>query len=152
MTLHRESHIVGVVRPALKMTRNKSCIMSKPTQRNFGWGGKRAGAGRKPAQPGETPRRYTAEDILGAINEIEEWKPLLQSENEKIKLTALIYLTDRRDGKARQPISASDGGAIQHEQFDLSRPNAEQLDQLEGLIESAAVDAADADQREEAER
>jgi hypothetical protein len=134
------------------MTSNKICTMSKPTQRTFGWGGKRAGAGRKPAQPKEPRRRYTAEDILGAINEINEWKPLLQSENEKIKLTALIYLTDRRDGKARQPITGSDGGATQHEQFDLSRLSTEQLDQLEGLIESAAVEAADADQREEAER
>ncbi len=92
------------------------------------------------------------QDILGAINEIEEWKPLLQSENEKIKLTALIYLTDRRDGKARQPTTGPDGGAIQHEQFDLSRLSAEQLDQLEGLIESALVETPDADQREEAER
>jgi hypothetical protein len=121
--------------------------MSKPTQRNFSWGGKRAGAGRKRKR-----RRYTAEDILSAINEIAEWKPLLQSDNEKIKLTALIYLTDRRDGKARQPITGSDGGAIQHEQFDLSKLSAEQLDQLEGLIESAVVETPDTDQREEAEQ
>src|SRR5713226_5559061 len=125
--------------------------MPEPKQTNFSWGGKRTGAGRKPGKVQKVVRRYTAEDILDAIDEIVEWKPLLQSENEKIKLTALIYLTDRRDGKARQPITGSDGGAIQHEQFDLSKLSAEQIDQLEGLIESAVVDAPDTDQREEAE-
>src|SRR5260370_25714547 len=126
--------------------------MAEPKETNFRWAGKRAGAGRKRGKVQKVVRRYTAEDILDGIDEIVEWKPLLQSENEKIKLSALIYLTDRRDGKARQPITGPDGGAIQHEQFDLSKLSAEQLDQLEGLIESATVEAPDADQREETEQ
>jgi hypothetical protein len=129
----------------------KSYIMSEPTTPKSGRGGKRTGAGRKPGSFKKAVRRYTAEDILGAINEIKEWKPLLQSENEKIKLTALIYLTDRRDGKARQPITGSDGGTLQHEHFDLSKLSTEQLTELEHLVESALVSAADASQRGETE-
>jgi|SRR5882724_2238162 len=117
----------------------------------FGWGGKRVGAGRKPGTTKKAVRRYSAEDILGAVDEIKEWTPLLQSENEKIKLTALIYLTDRRDGKARQPSTGSDGGTTQYELFDLSKLSAEQLTDLERLVESALVGAADADQRGETE-
>jgi hypothetical protein len=125
--------------------------MPEPDEPKSGRGGKRAGAGRKPGKVQKVVRRYTAEDILGAINEIKEWKPLLQSENEKIKITALIYLTDRRDGKARQPVTGSDGGASQHERFDLSKLNGEQLTELEHLVESALVGAADANQRGETE-
>src|SRR5258708_37996043 len=125
--------------------------MPEPKQTNFRWGGKRAGAGRKRGKVQKVVRRYTAEDILDAIDEIVEWKPLLQSENEKIKLTALIYLTDRRDGKARQPITGSDGGASQHEHFDLSKLSGEQLTELEHLVDSALVGAADASERGEAE-
>ena len=114
--------------------------MSKPMQANFGWGGKRTGAGRKPGRMTKDVPKHTAGAILNAIDEIEEWKTLLQSKNEKIKITALIYLTDRRDGKLKQPVTGPDGGAIQHEHFDLSKLSTEQLDQLEDLIESAVVD------------
>lgn len=125
--------------------------MPDPTSPKSGWGGKRVGAGRKPGSPKKQVRGYTAADILAAIDEINEWKPLLQSENEKIKLTALIYLTDRRDGKARQPAIERDGGEPQHEQFDLSKLSTEQLTELEQLVESALINSADASQRGETE-
>src|SRR5882724_8490215 len=74
----------SVVRTALKMTDEKSIdIMSKPMQSSFGWGGKRTGAGRKPGRMTKDVRKHTAGAILNAIDEIEEWKTLLQSKNER---------------------------------------------------------------------
>ena len=43
-----------------------------------------------------------SEQILGSVDEVSLWQELLCSQNEKIKLEALKYLTDRRDGKAPQ--------------------------------------------------
>src|SRR6202035_1519623 len=64
-------------------------------------GGARLNAGRKPKAP-VLVRQILAAEILGSVDEVLLWQGLLGSENEKIKLEALKYLTDRRDGKAPQ--------------------------------------------------
>jgi hypothetical protein len=61
-------------------------------------GGARPGAGRPP-KPKVTVKKASAETILAAVDEKELWTELLNSDNEKIRLEALRYLTDRRDGK-----------------------------------------------------
>lgn len=45
-----------------------------------------------------TLKRATAAEILGLQDECELWNRLLHSENDRVVLTALKYLTDRRDG------------------------------------------------------
>lgn len=69
-------------------------------------GGKRAGAGR-PTNPVRIVRKVMAEEILGCVDEKALWGGLLSSEDERIRLDTLKYLTDRRDGKPRQTIEAS---------------------------------------------
>jgi hypothetical protein len=109
-----------------------------------GRGGSRPGSGRKPTRFKRIVRMYTAEAILSEINEIKVWKELLLSKNERVKISALMYLTDKRDGKARQPITGADGGAIkhEHEHFDLSQLGTGQLSSLEELIESATCESS----------
>ena len=48
-----------------------------------------------------------AEEILGSVDEKALWGRLLSSADDRIRLDTLKYLTDRRDGKARQTIEAS---------------------------------------------
>jgi len=73
-------------------------------------GGKRPGAGRKPLpltvvrRAVGTFNKATAAEILATINELETWGQLLQDEDPNIRLKAVMYLTDRRDGKAEQTI------------------------------------------------
>ena len=62
-------------------------------------GGARLNAGRRPKSL-VVVRKVLAEQILGNVDELSLWRGLLSSEDEKIKLEALKYLTDRRDGKA----------------------------------------------------
>lgn len=68
-------------------------------------GGARLNAGRPPKSL-VVVRKVLAEQILGSVDELLLWKELLSSENEKIKLEAPKYLTDRRDGKAPQSVVA----------------------------------------------
>ena len=67
-------------------------------------GGKREGAGRKPTVKSTTNtlRKKTAEEILSKVDEETLWAGLLNSEDQKIRLESLKYLTDRRDGKPAQ--------------------------------------------------
>lgn len=71
-------------------------------------GGARLGAGRPP-KPQVLVRKALATDILAAVDEVALWQGLLWSENEKIRLEALKYLTDRRDGKAPQSVTLNAG-------------------------------------------
>lgn len=73
-------------------------------------GGKRDGAGRK-RSPAKYLRKATAAAILAAVDEQKLWKDLLDAKVEpRIRLDALKYLTDRRDGKPAQAISFPEGG------------------------------------------
>ncbi|MBZ5562611.1 MAG: hypothetical protein LAP13_09325 [Acidobacteriia bacterium] len=50
--------------------------------------------------------RSKAEGILAAVKEGDIWQRLLRSRNDRIVLDTMKYLTDRRDGKAVQAITA----------------------------------------------
>lgn len=78
-----------------------------------GTGGKRVGAGRKPGSI-TSLKKISATEILAGIDEYAVWNGFVRSEDENVALKAMIYLTDRRDGKAKQLIEASGpgGGAI----------------------------------------
>jgi len=83
-----------------------------------GKGGKRPGAGRKPSTiKGIVKKlpRFSAELLLAEINANSKWLILATSDDERIVLETLKYLTDRAYGKARQSVetSGTDGGPIQ---------------------------------------
>ena len=68
-------------------------------------GGKRPGAGRKPSTlKGIANRlpRESAELLLAQINANAKWVALANSNDERIQLDVLKYLTDRAYGKPRQ--------------------------------------------------
>ncbi len=68
-------------------------------------GGKRPGAGRKPSTlKGIAKRlpRETAELLLAEINANAKWAALANSDDERIVLETLKYLSDRAYGKPRQ--------------------------------------------------
>lgn len=50
-------------------------------------------------------RRTTAAEILAQFDEVQLWSDLLTDGDSRIKLDALKYLTDRRDGKALQAVA-----------------------------------------------
>jgi hypothetical protein len=80
-----------------------------------GNGGKRPGAGRKPSTiKGVVAKlpKDTAALILAKINENQSWIELLESDDLRIRLDALKYLTDRRDGKARQGMDLTHDGTL----------------------------------------
>lgn len=68
-----------------------------------GNGGRRLGAGRKLGSKNKL-LRATAEEILARHNEFKKWDRLLDSKDENVALKALMYVTDRRDGKAQQTV------------------------------------------------
>ena len=96
-------------------------------------GGKRPGAGRKPGsiervtairqareplqliKGSRAERAVTAAAVLGLIDEAKAWLRLLKDKRGKTRLTALMYLTDRRDGKAKQAVemTGKDGAPLQ---------------------------------------
>jgi hypothetical protein len=80
-----------------------------------GNGGKRPGAGRKPKKISTIVKKLpkdTAAMILSEINENRAWLDLLQSDDLRIRLESLKYLTDRRDGKARQGMDLTHDGTL----------------------------------------
>jgi hypothetical protein len=81
-------------------------------------GGKRAGAGRKPSTIKGIARklpRESAELILAEIKANRKWIELANSEDERIVLDVMKYMTDRAYGKAAQAmeLSGPEGGAIE---------------------------------------
>ncbi len=74
-------------------------------------GGARPGAGRKP-KPTVVLRRTMAAEILSAVDEIAVWKEPIESFDHRVRLDALKYLTDRRDGKAPQAVISVEAPAI----------------------------------------
>lgn len=83
-------------------------------------GGKRAGAGRKPSTLSGIAKklpRETAELLLAEIKANHKWVELADSDDERIVLETLKYLTDRAHGKARQSmeVMGEDGGPVQSE-------------------------------------
>ena len=56
--------------------------------------------------------KFDAEALFCQIKGREKWQELANSEDENVRLKALIYLTDRAYGKVTQPISGPEGGPI----------------------------------------
>ena len=82
-----------------------------------GTGGARKGAGRKPKKISTIAKKLpkdTAALILSEINEHGAWFELLKEDDPRIRLDALKYLTDRRDGRPKQAVEQSgpSGGPI----------------------------------------
>jgi hypothetical protein len=73
-------------------------------------GGKRPGAGRKPKVVTDADRAFYG-GILDKKREQEIWGKLLNSEDEAIVIKAIIYLTDKRDGKPAQAIEMTGEGS-----------------------------------------
>ena len=80
-----------------------------------GRGGFRNGAGRKSKASKLIEAGFVASWFTSEFQEI-KWKSLVNSEDERVSLDAIKYLTDRLYGKASQglAISALDGGPIQY--------------------------------------
>lgn len=73
-------------------------------------GGKRPGAGRKPSTLKGIAKRLpkeTAEILLAEINASAKWRKLANSEDERIVLDTLKYLSDRAYGKAPQSLDVN---------------------------------------------
>src|SRR5215471_16268519 len=85
----------------------------QPQSQHSGWGGKRAGAGRRPGDRWFKARGLkpaTVTEILERADERRIWHRLLNSRDEAIVLRAVTYLTDRRDGRAAQQINVTQFG------------------------------------------
>lgn len=76
-----------------------------------GKGGKRVGAGRKP-----NVIKQLGNDIFGECFSPEKqkrlWESMLRSEDERIRLDAGKYLTDRLYGKAHQAVDLNHSGEM----------------------------------------
>jgi hypothetical protein len=73
------------------------------SQKKSGSGRKAVRVKRSVARRGKTLTRATAAEILGVQDECALWDRLLHSDDDRLVLAALKYLTDRRDGKSYQP-------------------------------------------------
>jgi hypothetical protein len=79
-------------------------------------GGPRPGAGRpkSPVKYAPLATKCVATKVLAQSDEETLWEQLLHAKDLRIRLEAIKYLTDRRDGKPKQAIEASgpDGGPL----------------------------------------
>ncbi len=85
-------------------------------------GGKRPGSGRKKKPPLPIAEKKQAESVLELLGttykgkqiptEHDLWISLMCSPDQRIRLDALKYLTDRREGKPIQRIAGADDGPI----------------------------------------
>jgi hypothetical protein len=77
-------------------------------------GGKRIGSGRKPSTLNGIVKKLpkeTAALLLVEIKANQKWKNLAESEDERIQLDTLKYLTDRAYGKPPQSLDL--GGQVE---------------------------------------
>ena len=79
-------------------------------EKRSGWGGRRAGAGRRPREAERWIRARglspaTAAELLERADERRIWYRLLNSQDDSVTLRAIAYLTDRRDGRPAQQIN-----------------------------------------------
>jgi hypothetical protein len=67
---------------------------------------------------GRPPKAVTARkglqaaEILENVDEVKIWRELLESDDLRVKADAIKYLTDRRDGKAKQTIEMSEADKL----------------------------------------
>jgi hypothetical protein len=114
---------------------------------NRGRGGKRPGAGRKPDYLKRLGiKAITAAEILAHHNEPELWQGLLNNKSADIRLRTLQYLTDRRDGKAKQAVDVSGGLLHAHTAYRdprLAALSEEELQRLDSITKKLALPASD---------
>lgn len=84
-----------------------------------GNGGKRLGAGRKTNAAKALAAGFVAEYFDSSEQE-KLWKSMLRSDDEKIRLDAGKYLTDRLYGKAPQAVEMNHSGKITLESLILA--------------------------------
>jgi hypothetical protein len=117
-----------------------------------GRGGKRVGAGRKPNYLKRLGiKAITAAEILAHHDEPELWKGLLTHKSPDVRLRTLQYLTDRRDGKAKQAVEVSGGLLHAHTPYRdprLAALSQEELAALDALTKKLALPAPDASQNQ----
>ena len=115
-------------------------------------GGKRPGAGRKPNYLKRLGiKAITAAEILAHHDEPELWKGLLTHKSPDVRLRTLQYLTDRRDGKAKQAVEVSGGLLHAHTAYrdpKLAALSQEELISLDALTKKLALPSPDASQNQ----
>ena len=121
---------------------------SKPlTNEARGRGGWRPGSGRKPNYLKRLGiKALTAAEILAHHDEPKLWYGLLHHKSADIRLRTLSYLTDRRDGKAKQAVDVS--GAILHAHATYRNPqlaalSLEELQALDNITKKLTLPAPD---------
>ena len=85
----------------------KDLQSNQPKQR----GGRRPGAGRKVKRIKSLARRcdkVTAAMILAVVDEQSRWLQFIESEDERVALDAMKFLTQMRDGRPKQPVDMND--------------------------------------------
>jgi len=115
-------------------------------------GGKRVGAGRKPNYLKRLGiKAITAAELLAHVDEPELWKGLLTHKSPDVRLRTLQYLTDRRDGKAKQAIEVNGGLLHAHTVYrdpKLAALSNEELAALDALTRKLALPAPDTPQNQ----
>jgi hypothetical protein len=115
-------------------------------------GGKRPGAGRKPNYFKRLGiKAITAAEILAHHDEPELWKGLITHKSPDIRLRTMQYLTDRRDGKAKQAVEVSGGLLHAHTAYrdpKIAALSAEELTALDALTKKLALPAPDTSQNQ----
>lgn len=142
---------MGTVAESLQEGREKASKFANGGKRSTR-GGVRVGAGRKPnylKRLGMEP--LTAAKILANVDELEMWLGLLRDADRKIALDTLKYLTDRRDGKAKQAVELSGGAVIGHTVYRdpiLANLSADELASLDSLTRKLALPSPDGPQNQ----
>jgi hypothetical protein len=112
---------------------------------NSGRGGRRPGAGRKPdylKRLGITP--MNAAQILAHYDEKKLWDALIYNKSHDIRLRALSYLSDKRDGKAKVAVDMDVKGGLVHahpvyRDPKLASLSSEELQALDSITKKLAT-------------
>jgi hypothetical protein len=112
-----------------------------------GRGGKRPGAGRKPNYLKRLGiKALTAAEILAHHDEPDLWRGLLLHKSPDIRLRTLQYLTDRRDGKAKQAVNVTGGLFHAHTAYRdplLAALSQEELNALDSITRKLSLPVSD---------
>ena len=102
--------------------------IAQPETSHPAWGGKRAGAGRRPRDAEKWIRARgispaSAAELLERADERRIWYRLLNSQDDRVVLDAVKFLTSMRDGKPAQRINVT-STQLQLNANDLDRARA----------------------------
>ena len=96
-------------------------------------------------------KAITAAELLAHVDEPQLWKGLLTHKSPDVRLRTLQYLTDRRDGKAKQAIEVKGGLVHAHTAYcdpKLAALSQEELIALDALTKKLALPAPDTSQNQ----